>query len=46
MVAALLGGEDGGQEPAVFQLADGIATDQQVEISRMKHLLAEVAAGR
>ena len=34
------------QEPAVFQLAEGMGSDQQVEISRMRQLLAEVAAGR
>ena len=41
MVQALLDG-GGGQEPAVFQLADGMSVDQAVEISRMKSILAEL----
>lgn len=41
MVQALLDG-GGGQEPAVFQLADGMSVDQAVEISRMKSVLAEL----
>lgn len=34
--------EEGGQEPEVFQLAQHIASDQQVEISRMKRMLADL----
>ena len=45
MVEELLTGGEGGQEPQVFQLAQSIGTDQQVEISRMKTVLAEIAAG-
>ncbi|WP_051217674.1 DUF305 domain-containing protein [Nocardioides insulae] len=40
MVQDLLNGE-GGQEPAIFQLAQHIESDQTIEISRMKHLLIE-----
>ncbi len=42
MVEDLLSETGGGQEPAIFQLAQHIATDQQIEISRMKHLLVEL----
>jgi uncharacterized protein (DUF305 family) len=42
MVEDLLHDETGGQESAVFQLAQHIASDQQIEISRMKHLLVEM----
>jgi uncharacterized protein (DUF305 family) len=45
MVESLLASETGGQEPAVFQLAQHVESDQQVEISRMKQLLADIAAG-
>jgi uncharacterized protein (DUF305 family) len=41
MVEELLGGS-GGQEPEVFQLARHIDADQQVEIARMKRMLAEL----
>ena len=34
--------ETGGQEPTIFQLAQGMGMDQQVEIARMKSLLAEL----
>lgn len=44
MVEELLSGGAGGQESQVFQLAANVASDQQVEISRMKTLLAEIAA--
>jgi len=44
MVAELLSGDEGGQESAVFQLAQHIDSDQSVEIARMKSLLAEIAA--
>lgn len=40
MVQDLLNG-GGGQEPAIFQLAQHIESDQTIEISRMKHLLVE-----
>ena len=40
MVGELLAGA-GGQEPAVFQLAQHIESDQLVEISRMKRMLAD-----
>ena len=46
MVEALLASATGGQEPAVFQVAQHVESDQQVEISRMKQLLADIAAGR
>ena len=46
MVEALLASDTGGQEPAVFQLAQHVESDQQVEISRMKQVLADIAAGR
>ena len=41
----LLTGGEGGPESHVFQLAQSIGTDQQGEISRMKSVLAEIAAG-
>jgi uncharacterized protein (DUF305 family) len=40
MVETLLTEGAGGQEPQVFHLAQGIALDQQVEISRMKSMLS------
>jgi uncharacterized protein (DUF305 family) len=40
MVETLLSEGAGGQEPQVFHLAQGIAADQQVEISRMKSMLS------
>jgi uncharacterized protein (DUF305 family) len=40
MVESLLSEGVGGQEPRVFQLAQGIGADQQVEISRMKSMLS------
>jgi len=40
MVEELLGGGQGGQESHVFQLAQHVSSDQRVEISRMKHVLA------
>jgi len=40
MVEQLLGGGQGGQESQVFQLAQHMDSDQRVEISRMKSLLA------
>lgn len=40
MVEKLLSEGAGGQEPQVFHLAQGIASDQQVEISRMKSMLS------
>ena len=46
MVETLLASDTGGQEPAVFQLAQHVESDQQVEISRMRQLLADIAAGR
>lgn len=44
MVEQLLTEGLGGQEPQVFQLAQHVESDQQVEIARMKSLLAELAA--
>jgi uncharacterized protein (DUF305 family) len=44
MVAELLSSDDGGQESDVFRLAQHIDSDQNVEIARMKGLLAEIAA--
>jgi uncharacterized protein (DUF305 family) len=41
MVQDLIG-RGGGQEPAVFQLAQHIGSDQQVEIARMKALLTQL----
>lgn len=41
MVGNLLGG-DGGQEPAIFQLAQHIDADQRVEIARMRALLVQL----
>jgi uncharacterized protein (DUF305 family) len=40
MVEELLTGGEGGQETDIFQLAQHIDSDQRVEISRMKQLLA------
>jgi uncharacterized protein (DUF305 family) len=45
MVEELLTGGTGGQEPNVFQLAQHIELDQQVEIARMKQLLTESDTG-
>jgi uncharacterized protein (DUF305 family) len=45
MVEQLLTGGEGGQETEVFQLAQHIDADQRVEISRMKHLLADRSGG-
>jgi uncharacterized protein (DUF305 family) len=45
MVEELLTGGTGGQEPNVFQLAQHIELDQQVEIARMKQLLTELGSG-
>lgn len=42
MVEELLTAGFGGQEPEMFQLAQDMGIDQQVEISRMKGLLAEL----
>jgi uncharacterized protein (DUF305 family) len=42
MVEELLTGGFGGQESQVFQLAQHIGSDQQVEIARMRSLLAEL----
>ncbi len=42
MVEQLLSSETGGQEPTIFQLAQHMSSDQQVEIARMKSLLAEL----
>ncbi|PZF82327.1 DUF305 domain-containing protein [Jiangella anatolica] len=44
MVDELLSGGEGGQESALFQLAQHIDSDQSIEIARMKSLLAEMAA--
>jgi uncharacterized protein (DUF305 family) len=44
MVEDLLNEGAGGQEPAIFQLAQHIASDQQIEISRMKQMLSELQA--
>jgi uncharacterized protein (DUF305 family) len=46
MVEQLLTGGQGGQESQLFQLAQHVETDQQVEIARMKQLLSEVEAER
>jgi uncharacterized protein (DUF305 family) len=43
MVETLVGQGLGGQEPQLFQIAQGIESDQQVEIARMKSLLVELA---
>ena len=43
MVQELFDG-GGGIEPEMFQLAEGMATDQGVEIARMQQVLAEVMA--
>jgi uncharacterized protein (DUF305 family) len=45
MVEDLLTGGEGAQETQIFQIAQHIDSDQRVEISRMKQLLAERAAG-
>jgi uncharacterized protein (DUF305 family) len=45
MVEGLLTGGAGGQEPTLFQLAQHIELDQQIEISRMKQLLTELGSG-
>lgn len=45
MVEELLTGGEGGQETQVFQLAQHIDSDQRVEISRMKQLLADREGG-
>ena len=45
MVEELLTGGEGGQESQIFQLAQHIDSDQRVEISRMKQLLAEREGG-
>ena len=45
MVEGLLTGGAGGQEPSLFQLAQHIELDQQVEIARMKQLLTELDTG-
>jgi uncharacterized protein (DUF305 family) len=42
MVEELLTGGFGGQEPALFQLAQHVELDQQVEIARMKQVLTEL----
>jgi uncharacterized protein (DUF305 family) len=42
MVEQLLTGGDGGQESQMFQLAQHVGMDQQVEIARMKQVLAEL----
>jgi uncharacterized protein (DUF305 family) len=42
MIETLLTGGEGGQESEVFQLAQNMEADQQVEISRMLALLAEL----
>ncbi|SDU71182.1 DUF305 domain-containing protein [Jiangella alkaliphila] len=44
MVGELLTAGEGGQESALFQLAQHIDSDQGIEIARMKSLLAEIAA--
>jgi hypothetical protein len=46
MVEQLLTGGQGGQESQLFQLAQHVEVDQQVEIARMKQLLTEVVADR
>ena len=43
MVERLLTDGLGGQEPQVFQLAQHVESDQQVEIARMRSVLAELA---
>jgi uncharacterized protein (DUF305 family) len=43
MVNDLLSGGEGGQEPEVFQLAQHIDSDQQIEIARMNSLLRQLA---
>jgi uncharacterized protein (DUF305 family) len=44
MVSDLLTAGSGGQEPEVFQIAQHVDSDQRVEISRMRSMLAERAA--
>jgi uncharacterized protein (DUF305 family) len=44
MVEQLLTGGQGGQESQVFQLAQHMEMDQQVEIARMKQVLTELAS--
>jgi len=44
MVNDLLTGGEGGQEPAIFQLAQHIDADQRIEIARMYSLLGELTA--
>jgi uncharacterized protein (DUF305 family) len=41
MVEDLLGSDGGGSDPAIFQLAQHIDSDQRIEIDRMQQLLAE-----
>jgi uncharacterized protein (DUF305 family) len=43
MVNDLLTGGKGGQEPEVFQLAQHIDSDQQIEIARMNSMLRQLA---
>jgi uncharacterized protein (DUF305 family) len=43
MVEDLLTNGFGGQEPQVFQLAQHVESDQQIEIERMRAVLAELA---
>ncbi len=45
MVEELLTSGAGGQEPGLFQLAQHIELDQQVEIARMKQVLTELGSG-
>jgi uncharacterized protein (DUF305 family) len=45
MVGDLLAG-DGGQEPAMFQMAQHIDSDQRVEIARMRSMLAQLGGAR
>jgi uncharacterized protein (DUF305 family) len=44
MVADLRASERGGQDPAVWQLANHIESDQSIEIDRMEQMLAELDA--
>ena len=44
MVEELLTEGFGGQEPQLFQLAQHIELDQQVEIARMKRVLTELGS--
>jgi uncharacterized protein (DUF305 family) len=43
MVEQLLTEGVGGQEPQLFQLAQHIELDQQVEMARMRRVLTEIA---